>query len=807
MKTMFHLNRSFPQSMLALAVMSVLAQYSYAATDSDARVQVAQSTKSDQSESMQMLPAIQVKAKPMNDHKPSEITNQFPASSASITAQQAAKTINVVNTEDALKYLPDVLVRKRYIGDTQAPLATRTTGVNGSARSLIFADGVLLSTLINNNNGNGSPQWFMVAPEEIARIDLMYGPYSAAYAGNSYGAVAEITTRMPDHFEASATIRGASQGFDLYGSKDRDNAQQYNLFLGNKVGDFSWVLSAEHLDSDSQPITFGTIAQSTKAATSSLPVITGAIADQNRTGGNIQVLGAGNIVHTVQDNVKLKMAYDFSPTLTAAYMLGFWQNSADANAKTYLKNASGTPYYGASSGNVNIGGYAYSASTIAGQFSSNDVEQQHLLQSIAVKTHDQDGFNWSLIASNMRYLEDQTRTSTGLYPAAQYGGAGRITNASGTGWITLDLKGDWTSPDGVLAAHHLSFGAHDDWFKLESPTYNTADWISGGNGSLYSKSLGQTQTQALWLQDIWQLTPVLKATIGGRYEKWQATDGYNYATASNGTGFAVNQPNVDKSGFSPKASLAWTINDLWTMTGSIGKALRFPTVGELYQNVQTGTTYTQPNPFLKPENVLSDEIAFERKTDDSNVRVSLFQEYVTNALISQTSMIAGYATPVSFTQNVDKTRQRGIELVAQHDDVLIQGLSLAGNVTYVNAKILANSGYIPTIAGATSVGKHTPYVPDWRATLVATYQLNRQWAFTLAGRYSGKQYATVDNTDINADTYQGFQSFFVMDARATYRFDKHWSTALGVDNLSNSQYFLFHPFTQRTVVGELKYTY
>ncbi len=805
MSTTVSFGRSFPQSMLALAVMSVFCQQAYAA-ESDLLNQA----QPEQSEATQTLPTIQVKAQTVKNKRvqsvPSDAAKQFPASKASVTAEQAATTINVVNTEDALKYLPDVLVRKRYIGDTQAPLATRTTGVNGSARSLIFADGVLLSTLINNNNGNGSPQWFMVAPEEISRIDVMYGPYSAAYAGNSYGAVTDITTKMPDHFQASATARGTTQDFGLYSSKDRNNAGQVNLFLGNKVGDFSWVLSAEHLDSTSQPITFGTIAQSTKVASANLPVVTGAIADQNRTGGAIQILGAGNIVHTIQDNVKWKMAYDFTPTLSASYMIGFWQNQVNAKVESYL-TTSGASYYGASSGNVNIGGYSYSANSIAGQFSSNAVEQQHLLQSLTIGTHDQEGFNWSMIASNMRYLEDQTRTSTGLYPVAQDGGAGRITDASGTGWTTLDLKGNWSTAEGILAAHQLSFGAHEDWFKLDSPTYNTADWTSGDQGSLYSNSFGQTQTQALWLQDVWQLTPVLKATVGGRYEQWKATSGYNYSTASNGKSFAVNQPSVDKSGFSPKASLAWAMTDLWTVTGSVGKALRFPTVGELYQNVQTGTTYTQANPFLKPENVLSDELAFERKIEASNLRLSLFEEHVSDALISQTAMIAGYTTPVSFTQNVDKTRQRGIELAGQHDDVWVQGLSLAGNVTYVNAETLQNDSYVPTIAGATSVGKHTPYIPDWRATLVATYQPNPKWAFTIAGRYSGKQYATVDNTDINADAYQGFQSFFVMDARASYRFDRHWTAALGVDNLNNRQFFLYHPFQQRTVLGELKYRY
>ncbi len=797
MNTTPALHRNLSHTLLALAVMG---SFSQSAVAQDVTVR-------ENTDIPQTLSTIVVKAQPQNPNQiaDNEITRQFPASSASMTAEKAATSINVVNTEDALKYLPSVLVRKRYIGDSNAPLATRTTGVNGSARSLIFADGLLLSTLIHNNNGNGSPQWFMVAPEEIDRIDVLYGPYSASYAGNSYGAVAEITTKMPQKFEASAVMRGTSQDYAQYTTKDDFQAQQYSIFLGDRVGDFAWTLSAMHLESDSQPMVFATIPRSTTAAIG-LPIITGAIADKNRIGSGIQVLGASNFVRTVQDHFKVKLAYDFSPALTANYQLGYWQNNAAADAQTYLSN-SGQPYYGANSGSVNIDGNAYNASSIAGQFTSNDIEQQRLMQSLTIKTQGQEGFNWSMIASNMRYLKDQTRTSTGLYPAAKNGGAGRISDASGTGWSTIDLKGSWQSPDGILARHDISFGAHQDLFTLENPTYATPDWLSGGKSHLFSHAKGQTQTSALWVQDSWQLTPVLKATVGGRYEQWQATDGFNFSTASNGNSFAVNQPNVDESGFSPKASLAWSISDLWTMTGSVGKALRFPTVGELYQNVQTGLTFTQPNPYLKPENVWSNELAIERHAKNSKIRVSVFQERVKDALIAQTSTISGFATPVSYTQNVDKTLQRGIELVAQHDDVLVQGLSLSGNVTYVNAKILANSGYVPTVAGTTSQGKNTPYIPDWRATLAATYTLNNQWALTIAGRYSGEQFATVDNTDVNPGTYQGFQTFFVIDARASYRFDKHWSAALGVDNLNNDQYFLFHPFQQRTLLGELRYTH
>lgn len=50
-----------------------------------------------------------------------------PATAVRIDAETLAQTTNLINTEDALKYLPSLLVRKRFIGDTNAPVATRTT--------------------------------------------------------------------------------------------------------------------------------------------------------------------------------------------------------------------------------------------------------------------------------------------------------------------------------------------------------------------------------------------------------------------------------------------------------------------------------------------------------------------------------------------------------------------------------------------------------------------------------------------------------------------------------------------------------
>ena len=102
----------------------------------------------------------------------------------------------------------------------------------------------------------------------------------------------------------------------------------------------------------------------------------------------------------------------------------------------------------------------------------------------------------------------------------------------------------------------------------------------------------------------------------------------------------------------------------------------------------------------------------------------------------------------------------------------IKGLQLFGSVTYVDSRILSD----PTWAGTnpltglpdTVVGKRVPYVPDWRAKLGVTYRQNESWAYTVAARYSGKQYSTLDNTDIIPHVYGAFDDYFVVDMKIHY---------------------------------------
>jgi len=725
--------------------------------------------------------------------------NQLPATTESVTRAQINDTVNVLNTEDAFKYLPNVLIRKRHIGDTQSPMTTRTSGVGASARSLIYADGMLLTPLIANDNNFGGPKFGMVTPEEIERIDVMYGPFSAAYAGNSIGAVAEITTRMPKAFEATARVAQNWQSFSQYNTSDVYASQQVTALLGNKVGDLSFWLSANHLDSHSQPLTYVTVPRRPNGAGTA---VSGAVADANRNGNLTFVIGETGIERHLQDNYKIKVAYDISPTLRATYTGGAFLNNTTSTVRSYL-NSAGATFFG--NGTViNQGGFSSAnaaltanATVAANAFSSGvyKFREDHTMHSFSLKSDTKGPWDWEFAAMRYEYGKSERRTPTGAMPAAVIGGAGTIQEMKGTAWGSADLKATWR-PQGMGGAHQVSFGAHYDRAILDQPLWNTADWVTGGTTTLNSDARGKTETRAVWVQDVWKFAPKWKATIGARFESWRAFDGRNFQAAP---ALNVSQPGLSSSPVSPKLSLAWEAAPDWIVTGSLGRAYRFPTVKELYQSVTTGATLSSPNPNLLPENALSHELAFEHLWRDGRFRVSVFGESIANALISQTALLSGAS--VSFVQNIDQVRSKGIEAVFQQDNVLVRGLELSGSVTYVDARVVRDLVY-PTV-----VGKYVPQVPNWRATAVATYRPNDQLAATLAVRYQGRMFGSIENWDGYGNTYQGFEGFFVADARLRYKVDKNWTAAVGIDNLNNHKYFLFHPFPQRSLTAELKYTY
>ena len=712
------------------------------------------------------------------------------AADTSITATKSQEQINAINTEDMLKYAPSLLVRKRHYGDTQDPVATRTSGVGSSARNLVFVDGVMVSSPIGNNNTSASPHFGVAAPHDIARIDVLYGPFAARYSGNSMGATINITTRMPDGFELYADATGAVQDFSQYATSGTYGTWQLAAGAGDRIGAFSWRLSANHLDSHGQPLGYATLSRPASTSPAGT-ILSGAFDGLNRTTAPIVIVGATGLEHQVADTDTLKLAYDFTGGITLSYMASLFHQDDDSSIASYLRNAAGATVY---TGNSNINGYNYNIA--ASTFSNNvyNTQQTQLAQGLKLASAPGDEFAWELLASRYDYLNDKQRVPTAALPGAFTTGAGQVNRLNGTGWMTFDANGAWRG----WQSHDVSFGLHRDVETYAQRRNNLTDWITGGQGIVVNSARGRTATNAIWAQDVWTVTPDVKLALGGRYEDWRAYDGNNF---SDTPALNVNQPVITAHLFSPKASASWQISEPWRLTASWGVANRMPTVTELYQSVTTGATLSVPNPNLKPEHGNDFELAAERRDEDGLMRLSLFQQDIANALLSQSApLVAGSTTLFSYVQNVDRVRVRGFELVASRNDVLLPGLELMGSVTFADSEILRDAVF-PAAAG-----KMLPQIPRWRGNLVATYRPDAQWSFTLGGRYSDRSFATLDNSDPVSQTYQGFGGYLVLDARAQFKLDANWTLSAGIDNLNNDKYFLFHPFPQRTLVMEVHYS-
>jgi len=709
---------------------------------------------------------------------------KFPATVETYDKKQIEESVNAATPAQTLKYLPSIQVRERSIGDRNGIISSRTIGSVSSAQSMLYADGVLLSNLLGNSFAY-PPRWGMVNPEEIQRISMMYGPFSSLYAGNSMGGVINIETRMPERLEAHAGVQSFIQNFKLYGTDQTKIGNREFFSVGNKFNDFSFWASMNRLENTAQPLDFS-VNDSTGAGTAE-DTITGAYRDKGIKNQDRIIFGATAIDTSIQTNGKFKGQYEFSNQSKLTYTIGLWDLDSRQNVQSYIKDTLGNSIYG---GEVILGGKTYSVS----RMNPAQAEAFHVMQSIDFKSNDKGFFNWQMTLSDYDYSRDLSNRSaltdaTNTNPYIKK--TGQITDLSGTGWTVFDSRVTLRPKD-----HTIDLGYHLDYYHLRQTVNASNDWMGSQKGDFFSLSSGSTKTHAVYVQDKWQISPEWALTLGARQEYYEAYDGVN----QNKTPSTARYEDRSRNTFSPKVSLSFEPIPAWGFRAAFGKAYRFPTVTELFQQLTSSTTIVTNNPNLKPEEIYSSEITGERRFANGLARASLFREDRYDALISQTN-VSSVGTSSSYVQNVDHVRIHGIELATELKNVMIPKLDLMANATLTDSEILKND------AAPSNINKKVPRIPRQLYKAVATYRVSEDFAMSLAARYSGHQFIQLDNSDINPETYAGASRLLFVDAKANYKFKDRWTASLGVDNIFNDQAYVHHPLSQRTGYAQIKFDY
>lgn len=794
--------------------------------------------------------------------KPAPFSRTLPANIPAVvesrTRQQIMKTTNIMTSADAFRYMPSILVRERYIGDRNAIVSTRTTGTIQSALTLVYADTVLLSNLLGNSF-NFPPRWGMVSPEEISRIDVMYGPFSALYPGNSIGAVLTMTTRMPDNFELHASGTAAVQPFSLYSRNELNLGGVTNVLVGDRINDLRYWVGYEHLDNQGQAQTFpGNILTPQPRAGAALrvdPRFFGGHVDFNQEGVPRVITHAAGADHVQTDMAKFKISYDIAPLLRAKYQLGFWSLNNDTTVESFIRDRNGVPIYNTQSGRIQLGPYFVTP----GGVNPGHGAASHVMQALEVRQETGGVFDFDLSASSYNFVRDFTNNAQSYGPRVNAGGTaynfdprGLNTNNGGTFWRTGDARAIWRVPYDLLGKHEVSFGAHGDVYSLNTVQTSTVSWPSNYYMGLQAVNYGKTETKGVYLQEVWKPLSDWKFTAGGRGEWWRAFNGMNaiggFGTTANPGGQAIVGiplraanvtyfPDAYKGAFSPKAALEYQVTPEFAFRGSIARAYRFPTVSELFQSLTGPSSAFINNPNLQPEICTCYDLTGEYRTVDAfggaiglfNPRVSLFMDDRWNAIVSQSAINAA-GIIVTQNANLDKVRFRGIEAAAHMKDIFVPGLDFSGGVTFTDAKILSNlssgdfrggpyvtttgfqAGTVNPLASTVPAvlygGRQFPRVPRIRFRGVVSYSPNPDMSFALGARYSSPAFVTLANTDFNHNNYGNVDSeILAFDVKARYRLEPHWWLSVGVNNIGRwKAYVNPNPYPQRTFFIALNYS-
>ncbi len=719
-------------------------------------------------------------------------TNERAASShpSSLLTQQDLVSINVATTEDVVKFEPSLVIRRRFIGDSNGTMGMRGSNMFQTSRSMVFADGVPLHYLLQSR-WNGAPRWTMVSASEIAQVEVLYGPFSAEFSGNAMGGVVLIESAIPQEREFHFDSSYFSQSFDAYGFDETVNGHKQFFSYGDKFGDTSVYFSYNRLDSESQPQTFyygGSTSSTTPTS------VTGAIVDNDERSTSRLWFGDTGVQDTLTENYKVKIGRDFGQwqaLLNVAYEDRF---NGSNSPNTYLQNGSGGNVW---SGNVIQNGTKFNVPT--SRLGVSEQERDSLSLGLRLRGPVAEGVVFEANLNQFEVLRDQSRSSLSNPNDAAYTQAGQVNDFGDTGWSSAEAKLFFN--DLGMEGVGLIVGARHDAYELNMDVYDSMNYRAASFANYTSRSGGETQMDALFAQMNWDINAQWDLALGMRWESFSSDNGYFSADDAATPAFdLVSVPSSSRKEFSPKFSVAYQPTEQWRFAYALGQAYRFPIVEELFSQYSAYNAISVANPELQPENGLHHNFMIERQIEGGSLRVNLFQETIKDVVESQSENLPGGLSVRTFIP-IDETQTQGVEFIANLDSFVIAGLDVRFNMVYTDSEIVKNRPD-PTIEGNVY-----PRMPQWRGNLLMTYHLSSQWDAGLNYQYASDSFGRNDNTDREDGVYGAQDGFSRLGLKTTYNFTSGVALGLGIDNISNEVAYVAHPWPGRTIYANLSYDF
>jgi outer membrane receptor protein involved in Fe transport len=267
--------------------------------------------------------------------------------------------------------------------------------------------------------------------------------------------------------------------------------------------------------------------------------------------------------------------------------------------------------------------------------------------------------------------------------------------------------------------------------------------------------------------------------FAGRFDDWNNFNASSICTPVSGacTSPSVLYPSRSDFAFSPRLSVLRALGRNVSVTGSMYRAFRAPTLNELYRSFRLANVLTLNNPHLSAERLTGAEAGvnittLERKLD---LRGTFFWsdivDPVENVTINPTS------SPVlRQKENLGRIRARGVEL----DSVLHVGRAVQISAGYEFTAATVVNYTVPP--GAISLlGNKVAQVPRNVFTWEARYWNPSRIMLSLQGRFVGNQF------DDDQNQYP-LGRFYTMDLQVGRNVTRNLEVFVAAENILDQRY-------------------
>jgi outer membrane receptor protein involved in Fe transport len=239
----------------------------------------------------------------------------------------------------------------------------------------------------------------------------------------------------------------------------------------------------------------------------------------------------------------------------------------------------------------------------------------------------------------------------------------------------------------------------------------TDELVFAGATATRTVAGGRQDNAAAFAEIIARPAPRLTVTAGLRADAWSDSDAFR--TSGSTTTRFEERSEVE---WSPRFSASYALTSRASITSSMYRSFRLPTLNELYRPFRVGSVLTLANEGLTAEQLSGIEAGMFWRASAGSLRLTLFRMEVDDPVANVTLSV----TPsliIRQRRNLGSTRSQGIELEGERE--LPRGFAIAGGYLYTDSEVLENP------AARELEGLRIPQVPLHAGTFLVRWSGGR----------------------------------------------------------------------------------